>query len=363
MENRYDALSVLKAVVVKLEKYIQEFNLAGNGSPSVVDSSERTQSKDDTCTMFMAATVNGTGVQSSGLCNNSEDFKTSEKLVVLELANERPVLHPSANERPVLHPSANERPVLHPSANERPVLHPSANERPVLHPSANERPVLHPSANESPLLQVSANERPLVQTSTNEKLEVKKSANESSVVQKSANERHLDPKLGNESRPLVPEAVNERGTRSVDICISPANKDLEATLADNHSDTGKTDVTLTVSQIRNGMKSAHQMSTSCTNDMNCKCRDSFVLRSSRETQTEIAVRSTGTETERINAVSVGTQCDLFLDGCDRESGAPGSQDSFHSVTSNFDPETSSTLIGNAEKEENERYQLRSRKKL
>ena len=343
MENRYDALSVLKAVVVKLEKYIKEFNLAGNGSPSVVDSSERTQSKDDTCTMFMAATVNGTGVQSSGLCNNSDDFKTSEKLVVLELANERPVLHPSANERPVLHPSANERPVLH--------------------PSANERPVLHPSANESPLLQVSANERPLVQTSTNEKLEVKKSANESSVVQKSANERHLDPKLGNESRPLVPEAVNERGTRSVDICISPANKDLEATLADNHSDTGKTDVTLTVSQIRNGMKSAHQMSTSCTNDMNCKCRDSFVLRSSRETQTEIAVRSTGTETERINAVSVGTQCDLFLDGCDRESGAPGSQDSFHSVTSNFDPETSSTLIGNAEKEENERYQLRSRKKL
>lgn len=314
MESRYDALSVLKAVVVKLEKYIKEFNLAGNGSPSVVDSSERTQSKDDMGTMFMSATVNETGVQSSGLCYyNSEDFKTSEKLVVLELTNERPVLHPSANE--------------------------------------------------SPLLQVSANERPLVQTSTNEKLEVKISANESSVVQKSANERHLDPKLGNESRPLVPEEVNERGTRSVDICISPANKDLEATLADNHSDTGKTDVTLTASQIRNGMKSAHQMSTYCTNDMNCKCRDSFVLRSSRETQTEIAVRSTGTETERINAVSVGTQCDLFLDGCDRESGAPGSQDSFHSVTSNLDPETSSTLIGNAEKEENERYQLRSRKKL
>ena len=303
MENRYDALSVLKAVVVKLEKYIKEFNLAGNGSPSVVDSSERTQSKDDTCTMFMAATVIGTGVQSGGLCNNSEDLKTSEQLVVLEFANERPVLHPSANESP------------------------------------------------------------LVQTSTNEKLEVKISANESSVVQKSANERHLDPKLGNESRSLVPEEVNERGTRSVDICISPANKDLEATLADNHSDTGKTDVTLTASQIRNGMKSAHQMSTSCTNDMNCKCRDSFVLRSSRETQTEIAVRSTGTETERINAVSVGTQCDLFLDGCDCESGPPGSQDSFHSVTSNLDPETSSTLIGNAEKEENERYQLRSRKKL
>lgn len=153
------------------------------------------------------------------------------------------------------------------------------------------------------------------------------------------------------------DAADDR-TRNSDICSttianyeSPRNSDL--------LEERQTDVTLTASQITVDMESSHQMSTSCTNDMKCKCRDSFVLRSSRETQTETAVRSTGVETERISAVSVGIQCDLFLDGCDCKLEAPGSQDSFHSVTSNFNPEIPAP---NEEKEENEGYQLRSRKK-
>lgn len=148
-------------------------------------------------------------------------------------------------------------------------------------------------------------------------------------------------------------------TRNADICSttvanyeSPRNRYL--------FEERQTDVTLTAPQITVDMESSHQMSTSCTNDMKCKCRDSFVLRSSRETQTETAVRSTGVETERISAVSVGIQCDLFLDGCDCKLEAPESQDSFHSVTSIFNPEIPAP---NEEEEENEGYQLRSRRKI
>lgn len=154
------------------------------------------------------------------------------------------------------------------------------------------------------------------------------------------------------------DAADDR-TRNADICSttianyeSPRNSDL--------LEERQTDVTLTAPQITVDMESSHQMSPSCTNDMKCKCRDSFVLRSSRETQTEMAVRSTGVETERISAVSVGIQCDLFLDGCDCKLEAPGSRDSFHSVASNFNPEIPAP---NGEKEENEGYQLRSRKKI
>lgn len=154
------------------------------------------------------------------------------------------------------------------------------------------------------------------------------------------------------------DAADDR-TRNADICSttvanyeSPRNSDI--------LEERQTDVNLTAPQITVDMESSHQMSPSCTNDMKCKCRDSFVLRSSRETQTEMAVRSTGVETERISAVSVGIQCDLFLDGCDCKLEAPGSQDSFHSVASNFNPEIPAP---NGEKEENEGYQLRSRKKI
>lgn len=154
------------------------------------------------------------------------------------------------------------------------------------------------------------------------------------------------------------DAADDR-TRNADICSttianyeSPRNSDI--------LEERQTDVTLTAPQITVDMESSHQMSPSCTNDMKCKCRDSFVLRSSRETQTEMAVRSTGVETERISAVSVGIQCDLFLDGCDCKLEAPGSQDSFHSVASNFNPEIPAP---NGKKEENEGYQLRSRKNI
>lgn len=154
------------------------------------------------------------------------------------------------------------------------------------------------------------------------------------------------------------DAADDR-TRNADICSttvanyeSPRNSDI--------LEERQTDVTLTAPQITVDMESSHQMSSSCTNDMKCKCRDSFVLRSSRETQTEMAVRSTGVETERISAVSVGIQCDLFLDGCDCKLEAPGSRDSFHSVASNFNPEIPAP---NGKKEENEGYQLRSRKNI
>ncbi|XP_061187765.1 uncharacterized protein LOC133195827 isoform X2 [Saccostrea echinata] len=122
----------------------------------------------------------------------------------------------------------------------------------------------------------------------------------------------------------------------------------------NLSDSGEIEIALrTASQITNNTESCNQMSSSCTNDKKCKCSDLFVLRSSKESQTEIYVRSTGIETDVINAVSVGIQCDLLLDGCDCKLEAPESQDSFHSVASDLHFENTNQ----------NNYHLRSRKKI
>ncbi|XP_062610634.1 uncharacterized protein LOC134272418 isoform X2 [Saccostrea cucullata] len=125
----------------------------------------------------------------------------------------------------------------------------------------------------------------------------------------------------------------------------------------NLSDSGESDITLgTALQITDNTESCHQMSSS-TNDKKCKCSELFVLRSSKECQTEIYVTSTGMETDVINGVSVGIQCELLPDGCDCKLEDPESQDSFHSVASDLHLE-------NADQNDvKQTYHLRSRKKF
>jgi hypothetical protein len=131
------------------------------------------------------------------------------------------------------------------------------------------------------------------------------------------------------------QAVRDNEESNTNFCCTSTDtqKNSNNSLLRDSEITIKTDPQITVITELD-----HQMSTSYTKDTKCKCRDSFVLQSSRESQTEIATKSSEVQTERINSVSMGIQCDLFLDNCEGKLEAPESQESFHSVVSELDTE-------------------------